>query len=222
MSYHSRVNYFAHARAALDRPWRLAGCCLPDWLAACGGPRIRRGARVAKARPRDATDAEIAHGIADHIVDDIAFHGSDAFRDTCATVARALRTARDADPRYRASFAAHVLVELVLDDVLIAATPRGLERFYAASRAIDSTELASRAARLVPGVPRDALVRLHRRFNALAFLGDYADDRTLVARLLDIGKRAGIDLGPAPPLRAILPETRSLVAARADALLPSG
>ncbi len=214
------MNYFAHARAALDRPWRLAGCCLPDWLAACGGPRIRRRTRIDVDAARDAIDTEIAVGIAAHIDDDVVFHASDAFRGACATIARDLRAARAPDPRYRASFAAHVLVELLLDDTLIRATPGAIERFYAASRSLDADALADRAARLVPGVPKDALARLHRRFNELEFLRDYADDRTLVPRLIAIGRRAGTDLGPADAIRAILPAARRLVTDRTDALLP--
>ena len=214
------MNYFAHARAALDRPWRLAGCCLPDWLAACGGPRIRRRTRIEVDRAHDATDTEIARGIAEHLDDDAVFHASDAFRGACATIARDLRGARTPDPRYRASFAAHVLVELLLDDTLIRATPGALDRFYTASRSLDSDELATRAARIVPGVPEAALAKLHRRFNKLEFLRDYTDDRTLVPRLIAIGHRAGTDLGPADAIHTILPAARRLVTEQAAALLP--
>ena len=214
-----QLNYFAHARSFLDRPFAVAGSCLPDWIAACKGPRLRAASLPTPRVPLSPENAQIREGVIDHLDTDARFHANPRFRQACKELTLAVRTARTPDPHYRASFVGHVLVELLLDAELIDRDPSGLQRFYEATRAIDSEDLVHRASVVLSIEPLPALARLHRRFNELEFLRDYRDDQLIVARLLDVGRRAGLDLGPAEPLTTVLPWARNHVRSCTDALL---
>ncbi|MEN8149876.1 MAG: hypothetical protein ABFS86_08640, partial [Planctomycetota bacterium] len=142
------MNYVAHARDVLDRPWVLAGTVLPDWVRIVdAGARLRPwmvdGAAAAPGSPR----ALLHEGLARHFVDDAWFHDTAAFRETTAAIAALIR-ARHADRpdrRMRASFYAHVLLEMLLDAWLIESRPGVAEAFADAVLSLDRATLVAEA-----------------------------------------------------------------------------
>jgi hypothetical protein len=215
------VNYLAHARNLVDRPWEVVGAALPDWLRLLD-PRVRLRAGAVSVPPETeetAPERQIARGIRIHHEEDRRFHGSAAFRDLTRTLARRIRTSFPDRParRMRASFFAHVLTEVLLDAELVRRRPELAEAWYAALDSLSPEEIASRSRRLVPGAGGD-LAGLVRRFRTSRFLARSPDDDEVVARLDSVGRRLR-----QPPLPAgfagLVAPARALVAARTTDLL---
>jgi hypothetical protein len=201
------VNYLAHGRDALDRPYELAGTALPDWLAACDRrARLRRGAV-------DAAMGELAQGVRRHLREDKWFHGTEAFLEVSGILARRLR---NGDPESRAAFFGHVLTEMLLDATLIAESPGLLDAYYAALAEVDPRRVDAAAAAWTTAPP-EGLVEFIDLFRRSRFLAGYATDAGLHARLLGVATRVGT---PLPHGTAdVLPDARRLVAGRAGDLL---
>lgn len=201
------MNYLAHGRDALDRPYVLAGTALPDWLAACDrGARLRRGAV-------DAAMGEIAQGVRRHLEEDAWFHGTEAFLETSGILARRLRAN---DPDARAAFYGHVLTEMLLDAALMEESPGLLDTYYDALADVDPRRIDASAAAWTTAPPQ-GLVEFIDLFRRSRFLAGYTTDTGLLARLEGVARRVG---APLPRGTAdVLPGARSLVAQRAKDLL---
>ncbi len=201
------MNYLAHGRDILDRPYELAGTALPDWLAACDrGARLRRGA-VAAAM------GDLAQGVRRHLREDAWFHGTQAFLEVSGILARGLR---EGDPHARAAFYGHVLTEMLLDAALIAERPDRLDAYYAALDEIDPRRIDAVAASWTTAPPRGLLAFIDL-FRRTRFLEGYATDAGLLARLEGVARRVG---APLPRGTAdVIPGARRLVTGRAKDLL---
>lgn len=212
------MNYFAHGRAQLSEPYRLAGTALPDWLSVVDRRARLRPARLAAlARDGDPELAALVAGALRHFHDDAWFHATTAFAEVSAALTVLARDALRGDPSLRPWFLGHVLLELLLDAKLIAAEPARLTAYYRAVEAVDAERLAGLVARLV-GRPVDRLAWLVEQFCAERFLLDYLDDEKLLFRLGQVLRR--VRLGPLPSsFGSLLPAARGLVAARCDELL---
>lgn len=201
------MNYLAHGRGSLDRPYVLAGTALPDWLAACDrGARLRRGAV-------DAALGELAQGVRSHLRDDAWFHGTEAFLEVSGVLARRLRAI---DPDSRAAFYGHVLTEMLLDAALMAESPGLLDGYYDALKGVDARRIDASAAAWTTEPPK-GLVEFIDLFRRTRFLAGYATDTGLLARLEGVAHRVG---APLPRGTAdVLPDARRFVATRAGDLL---
>jgi acyl carrier protein phosphodiesterase len=103
------VNFFGHAAVASwfdSHPGFVLGAMLPDFLSMLGGVRARVFAR------------EVEAGVRLHHATDAAFHAIPAFVDQVASARSEL--ARAGLARGAARAAAHIGVELLLDEVLAA------------------------------------------------------------------------------------------------------
>jgi hypothetical protein len=221
------MNYFAHARRFLRHvgvhrerfgeafPYFLAGTALPDWLSV-----IDRRARIRRKRLPPFCETEnpvtraVAVGARQHLIDDAAFHRSEAFLLTLGEAAEQLR--RNHPGQKHRSFFAHLMVEVLLDDTLIARERDLLEDYYRELERIDPERLAAEVApmtgREVPELGR--FVDLFRRGRILE---DYADDAMLFFRMSQVMQRVGI--GPLwKGCRDVFPNLRELVADRAEAM----
>jgi len=201
------VNYLAHGRDLLDRPYELAGTALPDWLSACDrGARLRRGT-VAAAM------GEVAQGVRRHLRDDLWFHGTQPFLEVSGILARRLR---ESDREARAAFYGHVLTEMLLDAALMAERPCLLDGYYDALDRVDPRRIDAVAASWTTAPP-NGLVGFIDLFRRTRFLEGYATDAGLLARLEGVARRVG---APVPRGTAdVLPRARRLVAERACDLL---
>jgi hypothetical protein len=214
------VNYLAHAHRHLDRPYVVAGVCLPDWLRTID----RRARLVSEPTVGDVDDPrvrDVVHGLHAHHHDDARFHAHPAFTDATRELAALMRAQVDGDGRFRASVFAHVLLEQALDAHIDHEHPHAFDRFYAALADVDATLIAKHTVRCLSRATVDvgALLPLGiTRFRNARFLYGYSDDAGLIERLHGAMSRAGLH---APPgnWHAIVVHARTLVRRHADVLL---
>lgn len=216
------MNYFAHGRAFVDDAYFLAGTAVPDWLGVVDR-RVRvRPKHVASFLASDelAHDprlAAVARGIARHHADDAWFHATLAFHELSTDFTGRIRALLPADGGHRASFLGHILVELLLDDALIAEDPARLEAYYAAVQRLDFAVVERAVNRMAPR-STDRLAWFIERFSAARFLWDYRDDGRLLFRLNQVMQRAALPSLP-EAICEFFAEARQRVRGRRDALL---
>lgn len=212
------MNYFAHGRLHLDRPYFVAGTAVPDWLNVVDR-RIR--ARSAAARkyvdsgPRELQ--ELAAGVIRHHRDDRWFHQTRAFAELNLQLTGEVRQRLPGDEGFRTGFLGHVLVEVLLDDVLIRRDPAQLDRYYRAIEEVDPPRVAQWVSQ-ISGKNAELLAPLIPRFCSERFLADYADDARLLMRMNHVMRRVNLPQLPDEVLE-IFPSARRLVEARTDELI---
>ena len=209
------MNYFAHGHRVLDEPYVLAGTALPDWLGAADrGARLRRERMNGNPDPRAH---DLARGIELHYHDDAWFHATEAFQRTTAEITGLLREAAPEDPKFRAWFFAHVLVEMLIDRVLIREDPARLDRYYDALAEVDPAWVEETIQPWVTTAPKD-FQRYHALFAEYRFLYGYRDDAGVARRLAGVARRVGL-----PPLpdafSELLPEAAGIVEPRVADLM---
>jgi len=212
------VNYFAHGRDCIERPYLLAGTAVPDWLSVVDR---RARARSRAARPflhaRDQRLVDLATGILKHHADDDWFHRTRAFAELNWEFTVAIRDRLPADDGLRPSFLGHILVELLLDAELIDADPGRLDAYYAAIGRLDPEFVAWGIQRMTTR-PIHQLPLWIQRFSREPFLYDYGEDAKLLVRLNMVMRRVG--LPPIPEeLQRWFPEARQRVRPRIAELL---
>jgi hypothetical protein len=189
----------------------------PDWLNVAAR---RTKCRTRHAEPffndPDPRVAGLARGVARHHADDAWFHESRAFTELSLGFSKQLRQAFGEASGMRPWFLGHILVELLLDDVLIAQQPARLEDYYAVIAELDG-EFVAETIEQMTGRPVGELAKFIDRFGEIRFLADYADNDRLTFRLNQVLKRVGLaELPPAFP--AQLPEMRRAVRERCHEL----
>lgn len=212
------MNYFAHARPFLDRPYFVAGTSVPDWLSVIDRKmRVRSKTARTLVTNADPRVAELAAGIVRHHEDDRWFHQTRAFAELNLQLTGLVRQVLAPDDGFRPSFLGHILVEILLDAVLIADAPDRLDAYIEALWSVDPqlvgsivNQLATRRSDLWPVfIPR---------FCAERFLYDYLEDDKLLVRLNRIMRR--VQLPPLPDeFLTILPPARHAVRLRRQELL---
>lgn len=216
------MNYLSHGRDYLaDDPWIVAGTSLPDWLGAadrrCRVVSERAEALRSTAGPLGA----LARGVLVHLADDRWFHSNPCFDEVTGEITRRIRAAYPEHRRLRASFIAHILLEMLLDASLDRRGRVTFDAYYAALEHIAPEELQRCAAELT-NRPSEALSMGLRFFQRARFLYGYRDDDALLRRLQGTLTRVR---QPALPetFRELLPDARRLVHERAEELLtPAG
>ena len=217
------MNYFAHGRQHVDRPYFLAGTALPDWLSVIDRrARVRGRAVMPHLDSDDRLLAELAGGVAQHLADDAWFHASPAFAVTSERLGRLTREAagQGDDDSIRGWFLGHVLAEVLLDAALIEAEPRRLEWYYEAVGELDGVGVGARVDQLA-NRPVGDLSGWIEKFMAERFLWDYLEDARLTRRLNQVLRRVGLAELPAE-FAECLPEARRLVRESAGELLAGG
>ncbi|MFI4877092.1 MAG: hypothetical protein ACIALR_17190, partial [Blastopirellula sp. JB062] len=118
------MNYFAHGRRFLDRPYFLAGTAVPDWLNVVDRKmRARSKLALPHCDSADPYLAEVARGVVQHHYDDDWFHRTSAFGELSWRFTVLIRDQVGADDGLRPSFLGHITVELLLDAELAAQNP---------------------------------------------------------------------------------------------------
>ena len=212
------VNFFAHGRMFVDRPYVLAGTAVPDWLNLVDR---RRRARKRRALPMiahpDSDWADIARGIVRHHDDDRWFHATRDFTELSLHLTVLVRGKIGRDEGMRPSFLGHILVELLLDDRLIKNDPERLELYYKAVGELDAP-LVARVAGEITGGDTARLATVIQGFHREKFLYDYASDERLHYRLNQVMRRVKLP-SLAGAFVDLLPVCRQLVDARVEGLL---
>jgi len=213
------MNYLAHARDVLERPWVLAGTVLPDWVRIIDSRARLRPWMVDGAGAPGSPRAELHEGLARHFEDDAWFHATDAFREVTDAIVALIRERHPDRPdrRMRASFYAHILLEMLLDAWILETRPGVSGQFSRAVLSLDHDVLVSEAVR-VTSRPVTGLIDIVGRFENPAVLAGYGNDREVARRLGVMGSRVRQPDLPAD-FESIVAEARSLVASRAADLL---
>ncbi len=212
------MNYFAHGRRFVHDPYFLAGTAVPDWLTVVDRQvRARQKHAEAFAAHEDPRIAAVARGIVQHHADDGWFHVTPAFYELSTEFTCRVRHFLPADGGFRASFLGHILVELLLDDVLIAADRPALDYYYAAVAEVDP-QVVQRAVNAIAPRSTDRLAWFIERFLAERFLSDYADDGRLLVRMNQVMRRANLPQLP-DEFRELFGPARDDIRRRCDELL---
>ena len=212
------MNYFAHGRRFLDRPWFLAGTAIPDWMNVVNR-RIRVRKRLAEPLLDHASTPfrELAAGVTQHHVDDDWFHRTLAFAELSLQFTVQIRDGMTEDPGLRPGFLGHILVELLLDDCLAAEDPDQLAAYYETLAGIDARQVAL-FVHEATGKSAEDLTYFIPRFVEVRFLYDYADNAKLLYRLNQVMGRVGLSQIP-DSFVDLLPAMRQAVRERKDELL---
>jgi hypothetical protein len=212
------MNYFAHGHRFLDDPYFLAGTAVPDWLSVADRKvRAHRHRALPFVSHPNPYIAALARGIVQHHHDDAWFHATDAFNQVTWQVTSLCCDALPKDDGYRPSFLGHILVELLLDDALIAADPPRLARYYTTLETIDPATVELVVSEIA-GRPAQNLAWFIDRFRQVRFLCDYADDLKLIFRLNQVMSR--VNLLPLPDsFCSAVSTARQVVATHATQLL---
>jgi hypothetical protein len=212
------MNYFAHGRDYLDRPYFVAGTAVPDWLSVVDRRmRVRQRTVQRFDQDDDPRVATVAAGILQHLHDDDWFHQTRAFAELSLELTRDIRQVLPEDDGFRPSFLGHILVEILLDAVLIDQNPGRLDDYYATLARVDPQVVADAVNRMATR-SSGLLSVFIPRFLAERFLYDYLDDEKLLWRLNHVMRR--VQLVPLPErFMQIFPEARKRIQMRRDELL---
>ncbi len=220
------MNYLCHARDCLERPYELVGTVLPDWVRmldrrACLRPwMVGAGKQDAEATSRDPGPREgIERGLRRHFADDAWFHTSPVFGEVSRELAARIREVHPDRPgrRLRASFFAHLLLEMLLDAHLLERRPGMARTFARAVRSVDPEAVIRVTCAIAPR-PVEGLSGMLYRFGDPGVLRSYADDTVVTQRLNRMGR---IVAQPPLPLsfEELVGPARVLVRRYGDALL---
>ncbi len=212
------MNYFAHARPFLDKPYFAAGTAVPDWLCVLDRKmRVRSKAAQTLVSHPDQRIAALAGGIVQHHYDDGWFHQTRAFAELNLQLTAAVREVLPQDDGFRPSLLGHILVEILLDAALIAAAPDQLDAYYETLHSIDP-QLVGDAINQMATRPSGLWPVFIPHFCAERFSYDYQEDAKLLARLNRVMRR--VQLQPLPDeFLTVLPAARHAVARRREELL---
>jgi len=209
------MNFLAHARNHVHRPYVAAGTALPDWLS-IGHRRLRLRRDGLPDRTEHHLAEELLEGVRTHLEEDVWFHASPAFVELNARFAVAIRGLPGAE-RARASVLAHILVEMLLDAELMRDDPRLLDAYYRGLARVDAGYVERAASRWLAAPPL-RLSRVIEVFRAVGFLRAYTEDAGVVFRLAQVTRRTR--MAPLPEgLLELLPGFRAEVREARDGLL---
>ena len=217
------MNFLSHAIPHMDRPLVAVCTGVPDWLSVIDRKiRIRPRMAAAHLDSGDPAVAAVAAGVMQHIDDDRWFHGTESFVQTNLRLAVQLRDLLPGDAGFRPMFLGHVLIEVLLDAMWIDQDPSLAERYYAAVKQTNASEI-QRAINIISGKPSTAIEATVVRYHETAFLYDYGDDNRLHHRMNQVMHRVG--LTPLPQcVQDWYPQAREIVAEQRHRLLspPAG
>ena len=192
---------------------------LPDLLRNfLPGKRVRIE-QLAPAREHEEVQL-LWEGCMMHLERDRRFHGSAYFKEAEAALKELFRREELGKTVPRTWLAAHLLVELMLDRVLMKQAPELLDAFYHSLRntSPETTNLFLEDAQLAASAFRQRF----DRFTEVAYLYHYPDDGAMTYSLMRIYMQAKVTpewtLNQQEAVRNLLPEAEALVTERISLL----
>jgi hypothetical protein len=183
------MNYLCHARDCLDRPYELLGTILPDWLRILDRrARVRPWMLNGLASSAGDSSALALRGLRRHFKDDAWFHATPAFSEVTGEIARMIRAVHPDRPerRMRASFYAHLLLEMLLDAWLMEERPSASRDFAAAIGMLDPAAVAEITASISP-CRVEGIEKMVAHFTDPRVIEGYLHDGEVVRRLDRMG-----------------------------------
>jgi hypothetical protein len=215
------LNFFAHFYFdhRLEHHPFNTGLVLPDLLRNfLPGKRVRIE-QLAPAREHEEVQL-LWEGCMMHLERDRRFHGSAYFHEAEAALKELFRREELGKTVPRTWLAAHLLVELMLDRVLMKQAPELLDAFYHSLRntSPETTNLFLEDAQL----DASAFRQRFDRFTEVAYLYHYPDDGAMTYSLMRIYMQAKVTpewtLNQQEAVRNLLPEAEALVTERISLL----
>ena len=194
------------------------GVTVPDLLTGS-----ERGVRPSKKKLADSNaDAEscsLAKGLERHLDDDAWFHRSDAFKSVTQQISTRFK---EEAPDVRASFFAHIVMEILLDAALMKSDPSLCKRFYEILETFDADDVHRRSNPFL-NRPSETLSKTLTRFCEVRFIEGYENDRYVLRSLIGVARRVrlkGRGLGTLDErVLDVIRESRAIVFENKDALL---
>ena len=191
---------------------------MPDWLRV-----VDRKARVRAETARsfisapDSITSEIALGIVQHLNDDLDFHSRPAFSAACSEITALINAKYTGQRKLRSAFLGHLLLELLLDAALAIEYPGYLREYFRVLETIDANEIERSVNLIIPeyGVNLTSFIA---SFREKKIIRDYLDDVSLVLRINQVLRRAGLE-ELSRNFVEILPCARSIVTGKRHELL---
>ncbi|MGE0191622.1 MAG: hypothetical protein AB7T63_06215 [Planctomycetota bacterium] len=217
------MNFLAHGHRWLDRPDRLAGTALPDWLALLApASRLRGRALGLPDREDRSARAEVLRGVRIHHAEDRWFHQQPAFEALLREGTAALRAVhpQGADERrFKPRFLAHVAIEVLLDAWLLEREPGLGAAWREALAHADLAALEATVAHHAPA-PAPGLAARIAQLRTSAYAEGYGEADEIARRLARVAERVGVRTPPAEATVLAVAMLRPRVAGLGPALLP--
>jgi hypothetical protein len=181
MNYLSHFYFFKKE----NDPYYNCGLIFPDWLAS-----FKRTKLVSNIVTGNNTEERIAAGVQNHFLGDKIFHSSSYFREHTHGIKLLLEKSNLDKEKFRFSFLAHILLEMMLDRLLLLKNPYLGTDFYDNLDKCDEDILlyfAMRNSRTDEG-----FLTLIQKFKQYRFLLQYIRTDSFVYSLSRITGRVGI------------------------------
>ncbi|MEN9510499.1 MAG: hypothetical protein RLZZ370_318 [Bacteroidota bacterium] len=209
------MNFFAHflSDQQADRHHYNAGLILPD-LIRNFLPRQRFKAENVNLEHLDEHALELFHGSCRHLERDRAFHQSPFFTQGNQALNHLFHTHQLGKHVPRVWLAAHLVLELMLDRVLMKQHPEQLDRFY---ESLSQTREQALDGFLLAGKHEHSTRFMEHwsRFVAVKYLYHYTDDDAFTYSMMQIYMRAGVsgewNTSAQNAFKAVLPEAEACI-----------
>jgi len=188
------MNYFSHYIVLGNRtdPYTVLGSILPD-IARDSKPQYD-GLFTKQKRFSSKEHENLALGIWSHIESDKWFHNSDYFKESTQHIAKVIRDSDKVSLTKYTYFLAHILLELIVDQLLIVENPEGLVSFYEKIRQTSDAVYESFIRENLAEYDAEFFSSKKEQFVEQAFLNNYHNTNTLVNVSYHIFERVGISL----------------------------
>jgi hypothetical protein len=186
------VNYLAHFffYKEEDNPYHNCGLIFPDWIAAYKRSRLNP-----KIVTRNEQEEALYSGIQKHLLADKIFHGSPYFMEYTNGIKLLLEESGLDKDKFRFSFLAHIILEMMIDRLLLLKYTDLGTSFYDNLDACDDDLLVYFAQR--NSKVDDGFKTLVEKFKLHRFLLSYVNTDNFVYSLNRITGRVGITFNEA-------------------------
>ncbi|MCX6189657.1 MAG: hypothetical protein NTW54_08670 [Bacteroidetes bacterium] len=181
------MNYLSHFYfySKEHNPYYNCGLIFPDWLSSYQRLRLNK--------PIIATNRSEEHlvkGIQNHFLGDKTFHSSDYFKEHTQAIKRILEKTSLDKNRFRFSFLAHVLLEMMIDRLLLLKNSELGSLFYDNLDACDDELLLYFAQNNSDA--DEGFKLMIQKFKQYRYILQYVDVDTFVYSFRRIASRVGI------------------------------
>lgn len=180
------MNYISHFYFfSKEDPYYNCGLIFPDWLAAYKRLKLHTPIKAITNNEK-----QLNSGIQNHFLGDKIFHGSDYFKEQTHGIKLILEQSSLDKDKFRFSFLAHLLLEMMIDRILLKRDPKLGSTFYEQLDACDDDLLLYFAQE--NSAVDEGFKILIQKFKQYRFILNYIESDKFVYSLTRITSRVGI------------------------------